>query len=59
MTQLAVRSQLLPRTATRLNALDKQLIPDIRRDIRDLASALEEEERDDAVRRKRWLISRA
>jgi len=45
----------LARTARRLNALDKQLIPDIRRDIRDLAAALEEEERDEGVRRKLWL----
>ncbi len=44
----------LARTARRLNALDKQLIPEIQRDIRTLASALEEEERDDAVRRRLW-----
>jgi len=49
----------LARTARRLNALDQQLIPDIRRDIRDLAAALEEEERDDAVRRKMWLTRQA
>lgn len=44
----------LSRTARRLNALDKQLIPEIRHEIQTLASALEEEERDDAVRRRVW-----
>ena len=45
----------LTRTARRLNALDTVLIPDIRAEIRAVAAALEEEERDDAVRRKRWM----
>jgi len=45
----------LARTARRLNALDQQVIPEIQRDIRQIGASLEEEERDDAVRRKLWL----
>jgi V/A-type H+-transporting ATPase subunit D len=52
-------TSVLARTAKRLNALDKQLIPEIRRDIHDVASALEEEERDDAVRRRTWQAKQA
>jgi V/A-type H+/Na+-transporting ATPase subunit D len=43
----------LARTARRLNALDREVIPAITGEIRTLSAALEEEERDDAVRRKR------
>ena len=45
----------LSRTSRRLNALDKELIPDLEHQIRTLTAALEEEERDEAVRRRIWL----
>lgn len=48
----------LARTSWRLNALDKELIPDLERQIRTLTAALEEEERDEAVRRRMWLWSK-
>lgn len=48
----------LARTARRLNTLDQVVVPDISRQIQMVAAALEEDERDDAVRRKRWLAGR-
>lgn len=45
----------LTRTARRLSALDRAVIPAVREELRLLSAALEEEERDDAVRRKQWL----
>jgi V/A-type H+-transporting ATPase subunit D len=42
----------LARTARRLNALDHLVLPRIARDIRAIASALEEDERDEATRRR-------
>lgn len=42
----------LARTARRLNALDQIVLPGIVRDIRAIASALEEDERDEATRRR-------
>lgn len=45
----------LARTARRLNALDRDIIPAMRSDLRVLTATLEEDERDDAVRRKQWL----
>lgn len=48
----------LARTSRRLNALDKELIPDLERQVRTLTAALEEEERDEAVRRRMWLWSK-
>jgi V/A-type H+-transporting ATPase subunit D len=54
--ELYVRSfaRALARTNRRLNAIDMIVLPGLERDIREVASALEEEERDEAVRRKRW-----
>lgn len=48
----------LARTSRRLNALDKELIPDLEHQVRTLTAALEEEERDEAVRRRMWLWSK-
>jgi V/A-type H+/Na+-transporting ATPase subunit D len=42
----------LARTARRLNALDHIVLPRIARDIRAITSALEEDERDEATRRR-------
>jgi V/A-type H+-transporting ATPase subunit D len=47
----------LARTTRRLNALDLLVIPEIGRDLREVSAALEEEERDETLRRKRWLSS--
>jgi V/A-type H+/Na+-transporting ATPase subunit D len=43
----------LRKTARRLNALDKVVLPQIERDLRQLRSAIEEEERDEASRTRR------
>jgi V/A-type H+-transporting ATPase subunit D len=43
---------VLARTARRLNALDHIVLPRIAHDIRAIASALEEDERDEATRRR-------
>jgi V/A-type H+-transporting ATPase subunit D len=45
----------LARTTRRLNALDLLVIPEIVRELRQVTAALEEEERDETLRRKRWL----
>jgi len=45
----------LARSARRLNALDRELIPSLREELRELSASLEEEERDDAIRRRQWL----
>lgn len=45
----------LARTTRRLNALDLMVVPEIVRELRDVTAALEEEERDETLRRKRWL----
>lgn len=45
----------LARTARRLNTIEQRVLPELTRQIRDVAAALEEEERDEAVRRKCWL----
>ncbi len=45
----------LARTARRLNAIDQLVLPEISRHIHTVAAALDEEERDEAVRRKCWL----
>ncbi len=45
----------LARTARRLNAVDQLVLPAIARQITAIAAALEEDERDEAVRRKRWV----
>jgi V/A-type H+-transporting ATPase subunit D len=44
----------LARTVRRINALDAVVLPELAREIRTVASALEEEDRDEAVRRDRW-----
>lgn len=44
----------LTRTVRRLNALDLIVLPELAREIHVVTSALEEEERDEAVRRDRW-----
>jgi hypothetical protein len=47
-------TRALRRTNRRLNALEIIVLPDLEREIRELSSALEEDERDEAFRRKRW-----
>ncbi len=47
----------LTRTARRLNAIDQIVLPDLVRDIAGVSAALEEEERDEAVRRQRWVMA--
>jgi V/A-type H+-transporting ATPase subunit D len=51
---LALRAALV-RTARRVSALDKVLLPSLRAELREIAFSLEEDERDEAARRKRWL----
>jgi V/A-type H+-transporting ATPase subunit D len=48
----------LLKTVRRLKALERVVIPRLERDVREVAAALEEEERDESVRRKRWLAAR-
>ena len=48
----------LVKTVRRLKALEQVVIPRLEREVRGVAAALEEEERDEAVRRKRWLDRR-
>lgn len=43
------------KTVRRLKALERVVIPRLERDVRDVAVALEEDERDESIRRKRWL----
>ena len=43
----------------RVNALDMLVLPELSRQIHAVAGALEEEERDEAVRRNQWLVSTA
>jgi V/A-type H+-transporting ATPase subunit D len=49
----------LRKTARRLVALERVLIPAYRAELHDVQAGLEEEERDEAVRRGAWLASRA
>ena len=49
----------LQKTARRLNALEKSILPRLDREMRDLAGALEEEEREEASRRKIWMEMQA
>jgi V/A-type H+-transporting ATPase subunit D len=44
----------LTRTVRRLNALDMMVLPQLSREIHVVTAALEEDERDEAVRRNRW-----
>jgi V/A-type H+-transporting ATPase subunit D len=48
----------LRKTVRRLQALEKVVIPRLEREAREVAAALEEEERDESFRRKRWLSAR-
>jgi vacuolar-type H+-ATPase subunit D/Vma8 len=41
-----------------LKALERVVISRLEREVREVAAALEEEERDESVRRKRWLAAR-
>ena len=45
----------LAKTVRRLKALERVVIPRLERDVRDVAVALEEDDRDESVRRKRWV----
>jgi V/A-type H+-transporting ATPase subunit D len=45
----------LVKTVRRLKALEQVVIPRLERDVRDVAAALEEDERDESLRRKSWL----
>jgi V/A-type H+-transporting ATPase subunit D len=53
-TVLALR-RALHKTARRQSALERVLIPSYRAELHAVESALEEDERDEAVRRKAWL----
>lgn len=55
--ELAVRAlrRGLSQTTRRLSALEQVVIPQLERDLRELLAALEEEDRDEFLRRKRWL----
>jgi V/A-type H+-transporting ATPase subunit D len=45
----------LVKTVRRLKALEQVVIPRLERDVHEVAAALEEDERDESVRRKSWL----
>jgi V/A-type H+-transporting ATPase subunit D len=47
----------LLKTVRRLKALERVVIPQLERDIRDVSATLEEEERDASARRKAWLAA--
>jgi vacuolar-type H+-ATPase subunit D/Vma8 len=48
----------LLKTVRRLKSLERMVIPRLEREVREVAATLEEEERDESVRRKRWLAAR-
>jgi V/A-type H+-transporting ATPase subunit D len=48
----------LLRTARRLNALEKVVLPGIEREIAAVTAAIEEDERDEALRRASWIARR-
>jgi V/A-type H+-transporting ATPase subunit D len=56
---LAVRNlqEGFAKTVRRLNALEKVVLPRLDDEIRAVTTALEEEDRDEALRRKRWLAA--
>jgi len=58
--ELVVRnlSRALARANRRLNALEIVVLPELDREVREVAGALEEEERDESFRRKRWFRAR-
>ena len=47
------------RTLRRVNALDRAVLPRIRGELKEIAAALEEDEREESSRRKAWLSLRA
>jgi V/A-type H+-transporting ATPase subunit D len=49
----------LARTARRLNALDLLVIPQLEHELHDVVAAIEEEERDERLRTKRWIASQS
>lgn len=49
----------LVKTSQRLNAIEQVVLPGLEREIRAVAGAIEEEDRDESFRRKRWLSGRA
>ncbi len=51
----AAVARALARTARRVGALDKVLLPSMTHEARSIAFALEEDERDEAARRRVWL----
>jgi V/A-type H+-transporting ATPase subunit D len=59
--EAAVRAlrRALARTVRRLNALEKVIVPALEAERRRIAAALEEEERDESLRRRSWLATRA
>jgi V/A-type H+/Na+-transporting ATPase subunit D len=58
--ELVVRNlaRALARANRRLNALEIIVLPELEREVRDVAGALEEDERDESFRRKRWFRAR-
>jgi V/A-type H+-transporting ATPase subunit D len=48
----------LRRTVRRMRALEQVVIPGLAREAQEVAAALEEEERDDVIRARRWLATR-
>ena len=58
--ELAVRNftRALARTSRRLNALETIVLPDLTKELAELAEALEEDERDEAFQRKIWFESK-
>lgn len=57
--ELAVKNlgRGLKKTIRRLNALEKAILPALEQRIRTIVAALEEEERDESLRRDRWLAA--
>jgi H(+)-transporting ATP synthase subunit D len=47
----------LSKTVRRLKALEQYVIPRLEREAHEVAAALEEEDRDESIRRRRWLAS--
>ncbi len=55
----AALHRTLRKTARRLQALEQMILPAYQADLHAVLADLEEEERDDAVRRRAWLSARA
>lgn len=60
-SELAIRNlrEALARTSRRVNALEKVILPGLERELHTLASAVEEEERDEGLRRRCRVLARA